>query len=327
MNRLKLPKKVYFKKGSMNVALKELDEVYDFKRALIISDAKLYREGVVAPVDRLVSQRGIRTAEFFTLDAVPSFENVRSGLPKMLEFQPEVIIGVGGGSVMSAAKIMWLLYENPDIDLNEIADKFNGTDASYVDFPDTGKKATLVLISTTSGSGAECSPFAVLADDKGNKRVIASYKLVPEIAVIDSMFSDNMPADLTKNSGLTVLTQAVRAYIAPNATDYSKGFAISAVKRVLDNLETVVANGAKAPAEREHMANAAVLAGMAVSNSAYTIDVNATWYPTEAEKDAKGIGADAFAGIIDLAKHVGFSGNDNKIFSDWIAACEKLNNL
>ena len=215
MYMLNLPKKVYFKKGAMNVALKELDEVYGFKRAFIVSDANLYRLGIVNPVDAWVRGRGIRTAEFFTFDSVPSFENVRSGLPKMLEYNPDVIIAVGGGSVMSAAKAMWLLYENPDLDLNEVADKFSSLDgeydANYADFPDTGKKAKLVLIATTAGSGAECSPFSVLADDNGKLRVIASYKLLPEIAVIDSMFSENMPTELVKKSGLTALSQAVRA--------------------------------------------------------------------------------------------------------------------
>ena len=319
MNMLNLPKKVYFKKGSMNVALKELDEVYGIKRAFIISDANLYRLGVVNPVEAWVRGRGIRTAEFFSFDEVPSFENVRSGLPKMLEYQPDVIIGVGGGSVMSAAKAMWLLYENPDLNLAEVADKFGSLDGSYdadyAAFPDTGKKAKLVLIATTAGSGAECSPFSVLADDAGKKRVIASYKLLPEMAVVDSMFSENMPAELAKRSGLTALSQAARAYVAPGGSEYTQGFAREAVQNILENLEAAVAG---CPAAREKMATAAAVAGMAFSNAVNTVDPEAGIYPEGAEKTAK---SDL---IVDLAKHVGIEADsDDKVFAEWIAACEK----
>ncbi len=329
MYMLNLPKKVYFKKGAMNVALKELDEVYGFKRAFIVSDANLYRLGIVNPVDAWVRGRGIRTAEFFTFDSVPSFENVRSGLPKMLEYNPDVIIAVGGGSVMSAAKAMWLLYENPDLDFNEVADKFSSLDgeydANYADFPDTGKKAKLVLIATTAGSGAECSPFSVLADDNGKLRVIASYKLLPEIAVIDSMFSENMPTELVKKSGLAALSQAVRAYVAPGGGEYTQGFAREAAESILNNLEAAVSG---CVAAREKMSYAASVAGLAFSNAANTVDTEAGFYPENKEKSASDIGADAYALIVDLAKHAGIQGDsDDKIFADWIAACEKLHSL
>ena len=165
MNMLNLPKKVYFKKGSMGVAFREFAEVYGFKRAFIISDANLYKNGALDSVEKLMRKKEIRTAEFFTLDEVPTFENVRSGLPKMLEFQPDIIIGIGGGSVMSAAKAMWLLYENPELDLEATAAKYNSLAASDNDFPAVGKKAKLALMATTAATGAECSPFAVLADD------------------------------------------------------------------------------------------------------------------------------------------------------------------
>ena len=175
MNMLNLPRKVYFKKGSMGVAFREFAEVYGFKRAFIISDANLYRSGAIDSVEKLMRKKGIRTAEFFSLDEVPTFENVRSGLPKMLEYQPDIIIGIGGGSVMSAAKAMWLLYENPEMDLEAVAAKYNTLAASDNDFPATGRKAKLALMATTAATGAECSPFAVLKNDKGEKCVIANY--------------------------------------------------------------------------------------------------------------------------------------------------------
>ncbi len=325
MNMLNLPKKVYFKRGSMSVALKEFDEVYNCKRAFIISDANLYRLGVVDPVDEFMRGRGIRTAEFFTFDSVPTFENVLSGLPKMLEYQPDVIIGIGGGSVMSAAKVMWLLYENPEIDLNDIADKFNTTDASYADFPDVGNKAKLALVTTNASTGAECSPFAVLADGSGKKRVIASYKLIPEMAVIDAMFTDSMSASLLKKSGINALSQAVRAYIAKGSCEYTQGFAREAVEIVLTKLQHAMQG---CPAGCERLTYAAALAGMAFSNAADTIDTDAGVYPQSGEKSAKNLGKEELASIIDLAKHVGIEGDsDDKIFDNWISACEKLNTL
>lgn len=310
MNMLNLPKKIYFKKGSMPVALKELDEVYHCKRALIISDANLYTQGVVAPVNDFLRGRGIRTAEFFTLDAVPTFENVRSCLPKMLEYQPDVIVGVGGGSVMSAAKAMWLLYENPDLDLEDVAKKFNSTSASYADFPNVGNKAMLALVATNASTGAECSPFAVLADASGKKHVITSYKLLPEIACIDSDFTNGMSGELIKKSGLNALSQAARAYVAAGDSEYTQGFAREAAEVVLTRLEDAVKG---CPTARERLTYAAALASMAISNAAETLDVDAGVYPNAKEKSDKG------DSITDLAKHVGFNSA-----ADFIAACEKL---
>ena len=319
MNMLNLPKKVYFKKGSMGVAFREFAEVYGFKRAFIISDANLYKNGALDSVEKPMRKKEIRTAEFFTLDEVPTFENVRSGLPKMLEFQPDIIIGIGGGSVMSAAKAMWLLYENPELDLEAVAAKYNTLAASDNDFPAVGKKAKLALMATTAATGAECSPFAVLADDKGNKCVIASYSLVPEMAVIDSVFSETVSAELAKNGGLTALSLAVRAYTAPGASEYTQGFAREAAESILANLEAAVAGCAVA---REKMATAAAIAGMAYGNAADTLDPDAGVYPTEAEKK------DSNARIIDLAKHAGIGGaSDAKVFAAWISACEKLASL
>ena len=308
---LNLPKKVYFKKGSMGVAFREFAEVYGFKRAFIISDANLYKNGALDSVEKLMRKKEIRTAEFFTLDEVPTFENVRSGLPKMLEFQPDIIIGIGGG--------MWLLYENPELDLEAVAAKYNTLAASDNDFPAVGKKAKLALMATTAATGAECSPFAVLADDKGNKCVIASYSLVPEMAVIDSVFSETVSAELAKNGGLTALSLAVRAYTAPGASEYTQGFAREAAESILANLEAAVAG---CPAAREKMASAAAIAGLAYANAADTIDPALGVYPTEAEKK------DSNAQIIDLAKHVGIDGaSDAKVFAAWISACEKLASL
>ena len=171
MNMLNLPKKVYFKDGSMNVALRELSEVYHLKRAFLVSDPGLYRSGIVMSIDCWLRDRGIRTAEFFSIGSTPSFADVRSALPKLLEFEPDVIVGIGGGAAMSAAKAMWALYEEPSLDL-----------AEAVEHPDrirTGAKAKL-LVATSFSSGAQNSPFAVLKDDAGNTCVMNSSQLLLE---------------------------------------------------------------------------------------------------------------------------------------------------
>lgn len=310
MNMLNLPKKVYFKKGCMGVALKELDEVYGFKRAFIVSDANLYRNGVVAPVIDFLRKRGIRCAEFFTLSEVPTFADVKSGLPKMLEFEPDVIVAVGGGSVLSAAKAMWLQYETPELDLADTAKNFGKLTGTDVGFPATDTKAKLALVATTFGTGAQNSPFAVLADDEGKECVIASYKLLPEISVTDSLFAEGMSAELIKKSGLALVSQAVRAYAAPGANAYTQGLLAEVTDIVLKNLEAGINGCQKA---METLMNAGSIAGFAVGNAVETLDTAAEVYPSKAEKGAEGEGADA------LAKHIGLADGEALI-----AAVEKL---
>lgn len=318
MYMLNLPKKVYFKKGALSVALKELDEVYGAKRAFIISDANLYTTGVVAPVYDFLRNRGISLAEYFTIDAEPTFENVRAGLPKMLNFQPDFFVAVGGASVMSVAKAMWLLYENPELDLNEAAKNFNSLTVERAAFPTVGVKAKLALIPTTTGTGSECSPFAVLTNDAGEKCVIANYSLIPELAVIDADYSIGMPDELVKKSGLTALTLAARAYVAGYESEYTQGVAREAAEAVLNNLADALTSGYAKENAIIKLSYAGALAGMAYSNAADTLDVDAGFYPSEAEKAKTDL-------IVDLAKAVGIEGeNDDEIFANWIAACEAL---
>ena len=307
MNMLNLPKKVYFKRGAMNVALKELHEVYDFKRAFIVSDANLYTAGAAAPVIDWLRVRGIRCAEFFTISEVPTVADVLSAQPKLNEFEPDVIVAVGGGSVISAAKAMWIKYENPDVDLTSLQSKLSGTDTT---FPVMGKKAKLAVVPTTFGTGAQNSPFAVLADDAGKKFVIASYALLPEISVTDSIFAESMPADLIKKSGIALISQAIRAYAAPGANAYTEGQLAVAVDAVLKNLEAAM-NGCKEA--MYSLCNAGAIAGYMVGNAVDTIDPDAEAYPTAKEKGADDAKIDA------LAKEIGLADAEALI-----AACEKL---
>ena len=306
----------------MPVAIRELTEVYDLKCAFLVTDANLFGAGIVRPVEEALKKGGMRIAEYFCEEGGATFAAAEKGLPKMLEFEPDAIIGVGGGSVMNLAKAMWILYEHPDLRLEDLAARFDRTTSKG--FPELGQKAKLFLLSTTAGTGAECSPFAVLKEDGGEKRVIASFDLLPEIAVIDSDFSQDAPVELVKRSGLTVLAQAVRAALNPGATQYIIGFARDAVRDVFENLPKAVREPIDRKA-RENMANAAALAGMAYSNAASTLEPNAGYYPSEAEKTAD---RETLAKLADLARHTGLSnGEDEEAARALIAKCEEMQAL
>lgn len=296
MNMLNLPKKVYFKKGCMGVALKELDEVYGFKRAFIVSDANLYRNGIVAPVIDFLRKRGVKSAEFFTIGEVPSFSDVKSGIPKMNEFEPDVILAVGGGSVISAAKAMWLLYENADLDLADVVKNFSALTGTDVGFPVAGSKAKLVALATTFGTGAQNSPFAVLANDEGEKCVIASYKLLPEISITDSLFVETLPPEAIKACGLALISQAVRAYAAPGANAYTQGLLAEVTDIVLKNLEAGIKG---CGAAIETLCNAGSIGGFAVGNAVETVDPSADIFPSKLDKGSENPGYD------DLAQELG----------------------
>ena len=302
MNMLNLPKKVYFKHGSMQVALRELNEVYHLKRAFLVSDPALYRAGTVSQVDNWLRRQGIRTAEFFSLSAPPSFAEIGSALPKLLEFEPDVIVGIGGGSAMSAAKAMWMIYENPQLDL-----------AAAVKNPEClpqPVKAKLVLVATNFGSGAQNSPFAVLRDDRGTPCVLSSFRMLPEISVTDAAFTGSLTAEQVKACGLATLARSARAYAAPGCTEYTEGLLVEAVHAVLHDLKYAESG---CPVARERLHNAASLAGAAYGNVAASMEPEAPPFPTAAEK------AEVNPRFSDLARELGFAGA-----AALFAACEAL---
>ncbi|WP_312940056.1 iron-containing alcohol dehydrogenase [Oscillibacter sp.] len=270
---LNLPKKVYFKNGSASVALRELSEVYHLKRALLVSNPRLYRNGTVSSIGGQLRKQGIRTAEFFSISAVPSFADLRSGLPKLSEFQPDVIVGIGGGGAMSAAKALWLLYENPDLDL-----------AAAAEAPariHTGVKAKQVLVATSFGSGAQNSPFCVLKNDSGETCVIKSFELLPEISVTDARFAESLSPAQIKACGLATLSQSIRGFAGDSCCEYTQGLLREAVSAVLSNLKA--AEGG-CPVALEKLHNAAALAGAAYGNVMDTVDFTAPFYPFTTEK-------------------------------------------
>ncbi|WP_294856534.1 iron-containing alcohol dehydrogenase [uncultured Oscillibacter sp.] len=273
MNMLNLPKKVYFKNGCANVALRELSEVYHMKRALLVSNPRLYRNGIVSSIGRQLRKQGIRTAEFFSIGAVPSFADLRSGLPKLSEFEPDVIVGIGGGGAMSAAKALWLLYENPEMDL-----------AAAVESPArirTGVKAKQVLVATSFGSGAQNSPFCALKNDSGDICVINSFALLPELSVTDARFTESLSPTQIKACGLSTLSQSIRAFAGDGCCEYTQGLLGEAVRAVLKNLKAAE-NGCPVALEKLH--NAAALAGAAYGNAMDTIDFTAPFYSFSTEK-------------------------------------------
>ncbi len=310
MNWLSVPKKIYFKDGSMPVAFGELSTIYGLKRAFIISDSAQYNAGVVAPVIDFILDKGISYAEFFNVSATPSFADVRSGLPKMLEFQPDVIIAVGNASVMSVAKAMWLQYENAEEDIAALASKHNNV-AEPLKCKVTGEKAMFVALGTTPGGcAAEMTPFAVLADDDDKLTCIADYSLLPEIAVVDADYAESIDKAEIKASALNVLLAAIAAYAGEGASDYIQGQAREAVKAVLSNIEAA-ANGCKQGLIK--LTYAGALAGMAFGNSYAAINPAAGENPLDVKALEKN------ENVADLAKEAGFASA-----KELLAACEAL---
>jgi len=264
MQWVKLPPKVYFERNSIQY----LRDMKSMEKAMIVTDRGMYNLGYVAKVEDAIKRRRnkVDLELFFEVEPDPSFETVEKGLRIMNNFQPDVIIALGGGSPMDAAKVMWLLYENPGIDFNDIKQKFMDIRKRAFKFPELGKRARLICIPTTSGTGSEVTPFSVITDTKTNKKYpLTDYALTPTVAIVDPEFAVSMPKSIAADTGVDVLTHAVEAYVSVLASDYTDGWAKQAVKLVFDYLEKSVNEGD--PKAREKMHNAATIAGMAFANA------------------------------------------------------------
>lgn len=262
------PEKVYFKKGCMPVALDELGTVMKKKKAFIVTDSFLYKNGYVKPVEEKLDEMGIQHACFYEVAPDPTLQCAREGTRQMAAFEPDTIIAVGGGSAMDAAKIMWLMYEHPEAKFEDMAMDFMDIRKRVYTFPKMGEKAYFVAIPTSSGTGSEVTPFAIITDaETGVKWPIADYELLPNMAIVDVDNMMEQPKGLTSASGIDVMTHAIEAYVSILATDYTDGLAMKAVKMVFENLPSAYANGAKDPVAREKMANASCMAGMAFANA------------------------------------------------------------
>ena len=261
------PEKVYFKKGCLPVALDELKNVMGKKRAFIVTDSFLYKNGYTKPIEDKLDSMGIVHTTFSNVQPDPTLANAMEGAKAMTAFEPDCIIAMGGGSAMDAGKIMWVLYEHPDADFMDMAMRFIDIRKRVYTFPKMGEKAYFIAVPTSSGTGSEVTPFAVITDEKtGTKYPLADYQLMPNMAIIDTDNMISAPKGLTSASGIDALTHALEAYASVMATDYTDGLALKAIKNIFGYLPAAYENGHDIIA-REKMADASTMAGMAFANA------------------------------------------------------------
>ena len=262
----KLPKSIYFRRGSMATAV---DDLVGKKRACIVTDKFLFNQTpYVHELVDLLKKGGIETEVYYEVEADPTLSTVYKGAAVLKTFQPDVIIAIGGGSPMDAAKMMWVMYEHPEVSFEELALRFMDIRKRIYRFPKMGSKAQLVAIPTTSGTGSEVTPFAVVTDDAtGQKYPLADYELTPDMAIIDANLVMFMPKGLTAAGGIDAVTHALEAYVSVLANEYSDGQALQALKLLKEYLPRAYKNGAKDPIAREKVHNAATIAGISFANA------------------------------------------------------------
>ncbi len=262
------PEKVYIKKGCLPVALDELKTVTGKKKAFIVTDSFLYQNGYTKPVENKLDEMGIGHTVFFDVAPDPFLACAKAGAAQMTAFAPDVIIAIGGGSAMDAAKIMWVMYEHPEADFMDMAMRFVDIRKRVYTFPKMGEKAYFVAVPTTAGTGSEVTPFAVITDETtGVKYPLADYELMPNMAIVDADMMMNAPKGLTAASGIDAVTHALEAYASMMATDYTDGLALRSLKMIFEYLPRAYDNGPNDPVAREKMANAATMAGMSFANA------------------------------------------------------------
>ena len=262
------PEKVYIKRGCLPVALEELKNVMDKKKVFIVTDTFLFENGYTKPITDKLDELGIAHTTFSNVAPDPTLACAIEGTRAMNEFKPDAIIAVGGGSAMDAGKIMWVMYEHPEVDFLDMAMRFMDIRKRVYTFPKMGEKAYFIAVPTSAGTGSEVTPFAVITDEKtGTKYPLADYELLPKMAIVDCNMMMNAPKGLTSASGIDAVTHALEAYASMMATEYTDGLAIEALKNIFKYLPRAYENGANDPEAREKMANAATMAGMAFANA------------------------------------------------------------
>ena len=262
------PEKVYIKKGCLPVALEELKNVMDKKRVFIVTDTFLFENGYTKPITDKLDEMGISHTTFSNVEPDPSLATAQAGAEQMNSFKPDCIIAIGGGSSMDAAKIMWVLYEHPDVDFLDMAMRFMDIRKRVYTFPKMGEKAYFIAVPTSSGTGSEVTPFAVITDQRtGIKYPLADYELMPNMAIVDANLMMNAPKGLTAASGIDAVSHDLEALASMMATDYTDGLAIKSLKTIFEYLPRAYENGAEDSEAREKMADAATMAGMAFANA------------------------------------------------------------
>ena len=261
------PEKVYMKRGCLPVALEELKNVMNKKRVFIVTDTFLYENGYTKVVTDKLDEMGIVHETFFNVAPDPTLACAKEGVKLIDAFKPDCIIAIGGGSAMDAAKIMWVLYEHPEVDFLDMAMRFMDIRKRVYTFPKMGEKAYFIAVPTSAGTGSEVTPFAVITDETtGQKYPLADYELLPKMAIVDADMMMNAPKGLTSASGIDALVHSIEAYVSMMASDYTDGLALRAIKLVFDYLPRAYRNGNDVEA-RDHMANASCMAGMAFANA------------------------------------------------------------
>ena len=262
------PEKVYMKRGCLPVALEELKNVMNKKRVFIVTDTFLYENGYTKVVTDKLDEMGIVHETFFNVAPDPTLACAKEGAKLIDAFKPDCIIAIGGGSAMDAAKIMWVLYEHPEVDFLDMAMRFMDIRKRVYTFPKMGEKAYFIAVPTSAGTGSEVTPFAVITDETtGQKYPLADYELLPKMAIVDADMMMNAPKGLTSASGIDALVHSIEAYVSMMATEFTDGLAIEAIKTIFEYLPRAYENGANDPEAREKMANAAMMAGMAFANA------------------------------------------------------------
>ena len=264
----RVPEKLFFKRGCLRTALTELKDEYNKKRAFIVTDKFLYESGFTNKITDRLTELGIVSDVYSKVAPDPTLACAREGAKLMEDFRPDVIIAIGGGSPMDAAKIMWVLYEHPEADFEDMAADFMDIRKRIYKFPHMGEKAFFVAIPTTAGTGSEVTPFAIITDERdGTKYPLADYELLPKMAIVDADLMMNIPKGLTKASGIDALVHSIEAIGSTMATDFSDGMAYKAIQLIFKYLPRAYKNGANDPEAREGMANAATIAGIAFANA------------------------------------------------------------
>ena len=262
------PEKVYIKKGCLPVALEELKEINPRKKAFIVTDRFLYENGYTRPITEKLGDMGIAYTVFSEVEPDPTLKIAKKGAEMMTNFAPDVIIAIGGGSAMDAAKIMWVLYEHPDADFTDMAMRFSDIRKRIYTFPKMGEKAYFIAVPTSAGTGSEVTPFAVITDsDTGIKYPLADYELMPDMAIVDADLQMSAPKGLTAASGIDAVSHSMEAFASMLATDYTDSLALRSLKIMFEYLPRAYENGANDPEAREKTANAATMAGMAFANA------------------------------------------------------------
>lgn len=262
------PEKVYMKRGCLPVALEELKNVMNKKRVFIVTDTFLYENGYTKVVTDKLDEMEIVHETFFNVAPDPTLACAKEGAKLIDAFKPDCIIAIGGGSAMDAAKIMWVLYEHPEVDFLDMAMRFMDIRKRVYTFPKMGEKAYFIAVPTSAGTGSEVTPFAVITDETtGQKYPLADYELLPKMAIVDADMMMNAPKGLTSASGIDALVHSIEAYVSMMATEFTDGLAIEAIKTIFEYLPRAYEEGANDPIAREKMANAATMAGMAFANA------------------------------------------------------------